>query len=162
MVDLCALVLHRDVLSEDFTGLVFAGFGADEMFPSLRAFEIDGVIADRLKKRQVESFDANRNELSARILPFAQKDIVDRFLDGIDAELESGLEDYLSRALAAIKQHAFDGVKGTRKAAKAAVEGQISLLSEAVLQHYREDFMPAAKGKLRKQMEDTVLFMPKP
>lgn len=48
---LCFLALTKNQYSQFFTGMVFAGFGQNEQFPSLISFELDGVIADVLKQK---------------------------------------------------------------------------------------------------------------
>ncbi len=50
---LSALVLGKSVPLPGYSGLVVTGFGDKEKFPSLRSFEIDGVIAGRLKFRSI-------------------------------------------------------------------------------------------------------------
>ncbi len=62
----CVLTLHRDTYSESLTGLVFAGFGEHEMFPSLVAYQIDGVIGDKLKRRETD-------RVIATVMKFAAK-----------------------------------------------------------------------------------------
>ncbi len=89
-------ILHRDVFSERMTGLMFAGFGSRELFPSLQTVEIDGMIAGRLKLRLINKIGIDREvsdngEIARRrvqIIPFAQTDMAQRFLEGIDPRLE--------------------------------------------------------------------------
>jgi hypothetical protein len=99
LADIGALFLHRDVFSETLTGIVVAGFGSDEWFPSLQSVEIDGVIAGRLKRRITHKIDVDRNVSSddgverglVKIIPFAQTDMAHRFLDGVDPDFERQL-----------------------------------------------------------------------
>lgn len=86
----CLLSLTRDTYSEFLTGVVFAGFGEHEMFPALAAFELDGVVAGRLKRRKTDAVKTSRSEITGEILPFAQREMVDRFLYGIDPRFETG------------------------------------------------------------------------
>jgi hypothetical protein len=78
------------------SGIVFAGFGARETFPSLCSFRIEGLLLSRLKcvehKQAVIHFD---NE--AAILPFAQTEMVVTFIEGVDPFYQRTLEEYLKR-----------------------------------------------------------------
>jgi hypothetical protein len=94
-----ATALHRKHFSEFSTGIVFAGFGKTEDFPSLIAYETDGVIAGKLKKEETHRFVTGRSDITADIIPFAQREMVDRFLFGIDPEFENGVEEFLSEIL---------------------------------------------------------------
>src|SRR5690606_37068375 len=52
--------LSRTDVSEYRTGIVIAGFGEDEMFPSLSSFEVSGVIGGVLKYREEDPVDIDR------------------------------------------------------------------------------------------------------
>ena len=69
------------------TGIVFAGFGEFEVYPVLCAIEIDGMFNKELRcvNNQVEKID-ERN--TASIVPFAQKDVMQMFIEGIDPNIE--------------------------------------------------------------------------
>jgi hypothetical protein len=155
------LILHRDVFSELNTGLVFAGFGSKEMFPSLISYDMDGVIAGHLKKRRTNDVQTNRNEITAEIIPFAQRDIVDRYLHGIDPDFERGFEEFLRSTMENTAESVVNGVNGLSKARKTTIKGQLETSSETAVEFLHEKFLPEMKKKLRQQIEDMVLFMPK-
>jgi hypothetical protein len=90
--------VKSEVFSDSLTGLVFGGFGADELFPSLHAIEIDGIFHDELKCKVTRTVDIDRYGERAAIVPFAQKEMVERFLYGIDADLESTLIEFVHRS----------------------------------------------------------------
>jgi hypothetical protein len=94
-----ALALHRDRFSDVLSGLVFAGFGHTETFPSLMSFHIDGVIGGKLKKKAVDDEKTGQDAIAAKIIPFAQRDIVDRFLVGIDPDLEKEVLRYVKTGI---------------------------------------------------------------
>jgi len=61
IVAITKLVLQKDILSDGLTGIVIAGFGSEELFPTLISFEIDGMVGDRLKYRKRDLIDIDRN-----------------------------------------------------------------------------------------------------
>lgn len=65
------------------TGLVIAGFGVNELYPSAHSVEIDGIISGKLKYRFTNDMSITNHE-PAIIEPFAQSDVVNSFLNGID------------------------------------------------------------------------------
>lgn len=157
----CALLLHRDIYSDLFTGIVFAGFGQDEMFPSLQAFEIDGIVAGRLKKKVTHEVTANQGHMTSEIIPFAQRDIIDRYLEGMDKDFEREIQDYFKEVLTTIEQNLLDGAPRVPKRVRQLAQAQIADLGKIALEHMENAFIPKLRQKFRQQMEDMVLFMPK-
>ncbi|MDE0339570.1 MAG: hypothetical protein OXI80_17980 [Caldilineaceae bacterium] len=69
------------------SGVVFAGFGTDEVFPVLESYTIEGRILDYLKHRKEEKWCARiGGKKDAVVLPFAQREMVDTFMAGIDPD----------------------------------------------------------------------------
>lgn len=84
---LIELLVRKAAPSLSSSGLVVAGFGEKELLPSIISFEIDGIIGGRLKLLETNRFDATRRS-STIIMPFAQTDMVYRFMEGIDPTFE--------------------------------------------------------------------------
>jgi len=81
---------------EIYTGLVIAGFGDDEIFPSLYQFDIAGVVDKIIKKRlnviSIVSNEDSEGKCSSAIVPFAQQEMVHLLINGIAPDLQSDLE----------------------------------------------------------------------
>jgi hypothetical protein len=77
-------ILLRRPLSSLRTGIVIAGFGRDELCPTLHSFEIDGIISNRLKANTYKTIDIGREGPPADMVGFAQDDMVETFLLGVD------------------------------------------------------------------------------
>lgn len=79
-------ILHDQFLQ--FSGLIFTGYGEDELFPRLFPVNVSIVIdgnlryADDVKKEAIISDNTN-----SCIRPFAQTDVIDTILQGISPEL---------------------------------------------------------------------------
>ena len=69
------------------SGVVVAGFGEREMFPSAVGIRIYGVLCNRpiYSRRKEESFSGP----GCGVLPFAQRDVVDSFLQGADSHTKN-------------------------------------------------------------------------
>jgi hypothetical protein len=92
-------VLSKKMRTTDHTGLVFAGFGDNEQFPSLHHVVIDGVIGGRLRCLEQEYYDVDRSENRGTVIPFSQSDVARRFLYGVDEELELEIAHYFVSAV---------------------------------------------------------------
>jgi hypothetical protein len=64
------------------SGVVIAGFGADDLYPSCQNFDVAAVFAGRTIKRDGK-VQAISHEMGAAIIPFAQSDDVKTFMEGI-------------------------------------------------------------------------------
>jgi hypothetical protein len=93
-------ILQSNVPSPISSGIVIAGFGDKEAFPSLVHFETDGYIGNRPKILRIRDRGVTR-ENSAIIIPFAQKDMVCRFMEGIDPDYETFVNSRFRTLLAA-------------------------------------------------------------
>jgi hypothetical protein len=92
-----------------FSGIVFTGFGDKEMFPSLIPLNISNAINGRLRY-----FDYTKRRISighqmmSAICPFAQTDVIDTVLSGIDPRLNrlyyQQFQDFIVKNNAAIAQ----------------------------------------------------------
>jgi hypothetical protein len=73
-----------------FSGLIFTGFGEDEIYPSLVPLNISLALQSRLRCYVEESSEAYiTNENSGAIRPFAQTDVINTILTGIDPTLDN-------------------------------------------------------------------------
>jgi hypothetical protein len=155
------LQLMRGALSSGRTGIVVAGFGADEMCPSLEAIETDGLVFGRLKFDITETVDIGRKGPHAAIVGFAQDDMVGRFMDGVDPAYET----YVLRLLHELNEEFLTNISrglgqgSDTAAAQSALAGlrqafsKIEAEAEKRLINYRND-------TFRKPITEMIRFMP--
>lgn len=71
--------------SENYSGLVIAGFGETDLYPSVITYRVESVVLNRLRyvhlKEKSDRITANR---VARVIAFAQDEMVAGFMEGID------------------------------------------------------------------------------
>lgn len=70
------------------SGIVIAGFGDRELYPSLMAYEIEGKVNSKLRYR-VKTSTKIGHTTTASVIPFAQDDMVRTFIRGIDPDMEN-------------------------------------------------------------------------
>jgi len=82
------ILLSRENIS-NHTGLVFAGFGEDEIYPQLVPINVSMVFDNRIKYYVDEPNCAVISDVnSGAIRPFAQTDVINTILSGIDPLLD--------------------------------------------------------------------------
>ncbi len=86
----------QDVLYKgDFSGVVFSGFGTSQYLPVTLGFKVNGMVAGEV----VKSETANKRIESGSdvaICPFAQREMVDQFINGIHPSLLSLVDSTLN------------------------------------------------------------------
>lgn len=84
--------------SEINSGVVVAGFGHNEIFPSFVEYGFEAITAGKLKYRQKQYMEVTR-QTNAIISAFAQNEMVLSFLQGIDPEFRTFLDSYFENLL---------------------------------------------------------------
>lgn len=161
LVEFCGQVMKSRVLSTGRTGLVFAGFGETEKFPTLMSVEIDGIVAGHLKYTETNFVDIDRQGKCAAVLPFAQTEMVDRFVYGIDGTVMSRVEKSCNTGLESFAKSIIDAtnLSDTKK-------NVLHKASEAAKNVFLHELKTATLEKMRaasvSNIESMVEFMPKP
>jgi hypothetical protein len=75
---------------KNYTGIVIAGYGEKEIFPSLYNFHIHGKLGNSFIYTNEEHANISSDN-SAAILPFAQSEMVHSFMGGIDPQFEDNI-----------------------------------------------------------------------
>lgn len=160
---LAALILRRARFSSHHTGLVFAGLGADQLFPALIAYRFDGKILDRLKIQERDRVAIDNEYSRAKIIPFAQREMVDRFLFGIDRDHERAIirsvEENVSDVGAAMLESATKNMAGERKA---ALKRALEIAVKTVIDDLRNKTISELKEGSESDSLDAVSVMSKP
>jgi len=91
----CEYLLYKDIFSGTGSSLVVAGFGADEVFPAIIDYEVDGLFVGASKIVERTEFRVGIDG-SANIAPFAQREMVDTFIKGIAPDYEEALDGFVS------------------------------------------------------------------
>jgi hypothetical protein len=97
-INLAGSVLFSRYPSPLMSGIVVCGFGGNELLPSMASYGTDGFVGRHIKVLQGGARtigDIRGSHISA----FAQHDIVDRFMEGIDPDYSEFLQGLISRAL---------------------------------------------------------------
>ena len=92
---LAGLIFQKDNFYEYNSGFVIAGFGGKEIFPVLINIFYSGIYNNVFKyKKYITKINTQDN---AYIIPFAQKDMVCTFLEGVDPKIKQTIYIYIER-----------------------------------------------------------------
>ena len=118
--ELAALVITRSHFTDFTSGIVIAGFGGKEIFPTVVSLKVEGLIDGMLKYIvDDEKSDKILNGRSYIINAYAQEDVVDAFINGMDDSAFGFIDQYLSNLLDGFTAHIPDDkLKGTTKEKK--------------------------------------------
>lgn len=156
------LALKTRYFSPASMGFVIAGYGRDEIFPSIVEIETDGYLGSKLKLYKNDSISISRAS-GALIKPFAQGEMVHRFMDGADPEhiqfslalfqeaMTEGCLDVLDKY--GSPENKSEDVKGAVvKAVEAGIEKAMSIIS----QYQRETFSSPIVGMVKMLPKDEL------
>lgn len=160
ILSVARLTLTRRVLLSPHTGVVVAGFGKDDIFPTLVSYEVFGMVEGRLRIFQTNHEDVDREGPRARVIPFAQKDMVERFLYGLDDFIKRQITEFCRSAVPRIRERTLDRLEMT-ESDRAAVERDMEESETAFLESLRDEAFDAMRDESREEIEDMVEFMPK-
>lgn len=92
------MLFLKDRFPNSITGIVIAGFGESEIFPSAISYTFQGIVCGKLKYKQLNSERIDRKK-NAIILPFAQHEMVNTFIEGIDPSYRELIQTYLTKLI---------------------------------------------------------------
>lgn len=86
--DISILCVTKDLFLEDVTGLVFAGYGNNDPYPSVVSYSVSAVVGG-IVKRGLATENKIDNRAHASITMFADSEVTYAFLRGIELDLEA-------------------------------------------------------------------------
>lgn len=162
LLDFCKQALLKYTgPTQSHTGIVIAGFGDKDLFPTLLSFEIDGTIFGKLKFKTTNKVDIDRNGERARVIPFAQKEMVERFLYGLDENIERNITLFCQQTVPDIRRQIMERLIMNDQD-KAQLEIASQAAEAAFIEDLRSTRFEEIRSQSRQEIEDMVEFMPKP
>lgn len=139
------------------TGVVFAGYGTTEIFPSLRELFVDDVVLDRLICWPARESDIDRDHPAA-VIPFAQNEMVARFMTGVDPEYQRLLEQTLAELMQGYTQAIFDCLPKNQPSKRA--RNKIANARDSMLASYVEGLEGVRNESYVDSITGTVQSLP--
>lgn len=156
------LILHKNIVSNGATGIVIAGFGTKDLFPTLVSFEMDGMIGGQLKYVDRNIIDIDREGEKARVIPFAQKEMVDRFLYGLDDGIERQVTSFCKKTIPDIRAAILNHLQFEKPEDRAGFEQSMQGAEEAFIDGLKSKAFDVIRANSQRSIDAMVEFMPKP
>ena len=158
--------LHRifeiSIKSTEFpsrrSGIVIAGFGETEIFPALYEVEIYGMIERNLKYNVRRSTEIGLDGSSASIVPFAQTEMVHRFMQGVDPDYLDYLRSSTTELLYQFGTHLLDVYKLSTRSSRGRVRRAANRMVEKQFEPVIEDFR---QSRFIDPIMEIVEYLPK-
>ncbi len=118
-----------DPLHRDYSGVVVIGFGEQEILPSAMSFLIEQKIRGRLKYMPGEEHHITF-ENGALIMPFAQREMVDIFMSGMESGFEEALLSSISTTFHEFPKAILDSIPGLAEPEREELNSKFSATSD--------------------------------
>ena len=82
-----------------YTGLVFVGYGEEDIYPSLKSLNISIAVKDHLKYSIKESAEISEHGTAAAIIPFAQVDVTQTIVRGINPNFQNIIYNVIDKSI---------------------------------------------------------------
>lgn len=144
------------------SGLVVAGFGTDDLFPSLRSFTLEGVAANRLKyqERGEQSTEIGFGNAAA-IVPFAQSEMVFTFMEGVQPSYQAAVEKDLSEIFREYPAVILDNISKLSEKEKAVFKRKLQRVGANLLKQYVKKLKSYRNANYIAPVIDVVAILPK-
>ncbi len=146
LLTICTSVFSKDRFLRNCPGVVVAGFGEEETFPSLVSFNVEAKVNNTLKYKKDREASVGIGS-SSWIIPFAQREMVVTFMEGADQDYNKVIFDYLSEYFEKYPDYIAECIENVDEAKKQEFSHKmkeigISILTEfnKKLQEYRNTF----------------------
>jgi hypothetical protein len=144
------------------TGLIFAGYGSGADYPSVVSVDIHGYIADKLKRSEVRDRAHIDQPAFGYAVSFAQTDVIDRLLGGVDPRFVEKTAEFLSESAEKLCSLIVDLYAArARKKKRTAEEEKVKAILKVIADNYRNDISPGFRKEFGEEFERMIALMPK-
>lgn len=150
-------IAYKNILESGDTGIVFAGFGEEEIFPSLKSFMIEGIFDGVLKYKEDEDVTIDATN-EAVIVPFAQQEMVHSFIKGIEPELQKEINQMFNK-LANVYPDITATILGS--ALSPAQQDEIRIAGKNMIDEFNSALEQMINDKYSNPILETVGSLPK-
>jgi hypothetical protein len=139
-------IFLRDLLPSTKSGIVTAGFGNDDIFPSLAYCEIEGLFENKVRMSDVKHYqigqsNVDKDKSTARILPFAQSEGANLIMEGAAPEIKhyifERVNDDTGELFSFLQNHKL--FNGLEKEKRQKILNDIQLFSDRQTQELKKD-----------------------
>ena len=128
----------EDVDPPNMSGVVIAGFGEKDIFPSIQSFLIEVIVNNHLKWKKDKYFEIVF-ENDATIVPFAQSEMVATFMEGVEPGYEVAIEEYLSQIFEKYPEDVIDSIEKLDANEKRKLKEKLKEVGSELFDRHKEE-----------------------
>lgn len=159
------LTIFADFVLQNYSGICIAGFGKSEIFPSLVACKLEGRFKGNTKVVTEPPVRVGTHNTSTHtksyIRGFAQTDMVERFMSGVDSEFEKYLITYFKNVLLSFADDITKSVFPDESAEQNELRSLLYKASDKHMSDLRADLNSYVGREFHTPILDVVQGMPK-
>lgn len=144
----------------NISGVVIAGFGETDTFPSLESFRIEAIVDNKLKYEKQGSTEINF-QTTASITPFAQGEMVATFMEGIDPNLQGYIENNLAEIFDKYPEILVDNMEKFDDDEKQLLKEKLKEVSNKIFKDYQENLQTYRRKNYVDPVVSVVAMLPK-
>lgn len=144
------------------SGVILAGFGTEDVLPTVRAFSTSSVLNNVLLHKRLDSLcvDIDSN-LGGAIVPFAQQEMVWTFMEGVAPEYQRLIDRFIREIGRRLPKAILDKIDYIDEEAKAQVAATLQTASNEILPGYLEKLIEYRKFRHIDPVMKVVAMLPK-
>ena len=128
------------LIGSDVSGLVIAGFGTEDIYPSLESFSIECKIDNYLKYKKNEEESVKLVfPTTAAIRPFAQSEMVNGFMTGVDPNYQTIINKYIRQTCMSYPEVLVDNMNNLNKREKDTLKNDLKKVGKDICDEYLEN-----------------------
>jgi len=160
LTQIIAGLMTRDIFPENKSGIVIAGFGKREIYPSLYSYQIDCVVQDKLKYKEDRTVEIG-NQLTASIVPFAQSEMVDMFMCGIAPELNTFYLERLEEIFNEYQENIAKEIYPDRSKQRDEIKDKLASITQQAIEKYHKIVHEQQNNDYIDPILETLQHLPK-
>lgn len=142
------------------SGIVIAGFGANEIFPALISYQLEGIVYNTLKYRETSRQNIDYQS-GASIIPFAQSEMVAIFMEGADQSYIELEKSYLTRIFQDYATAVVENAKLDSEASKVELQNKLNKVGNGILTDLQKKLSQYRNEKFVQPVIRVVSMLPK-
>ena len=142
------------------SGVVIAGFGVSDIFPSLKSFFVEGVANNQLKFKE-HKYNQITLDNSAAIVPFAQSEMVTTFMWGVDPNYQQELDRFIAELLQTYPHTILENIEKLDSVERTRLTEKLNSIGAQKLEEYKQRLGKYRRTTYIDPVIDVVAVLPK-
>jgi hypothetical protein len=160
LCDVAICIFLKEGFTESTSGVVVAGFGEQELYPSLVCVAADGFLDGQLRRKELRSEHISETN-SASIMPFAQSEMVHTFMEGTDPRYKQLLWAYMGKLFTDLPDEILKVLPSLRGKAKEEMAAKLKNSCAKLLEELKNQADEYRRKNHVAPIIEAVTFLPK-